>query len=94
MLVIFIGIAISSSAQRAVDAPDAQLRSAHIAMSPSSSEDSSQGEYADLKLSNSVRQLAHWTGLPPKTIFHFFPDAGINPLERWAIAVRGLAGTL
>jgi len=74
MLVIFIGIAISSSAQRAVDAPDAQLRSAHIAMSPSSSEDSSQGEYADLKLSNSVRQLAHWTGLPPKTIFHLCWD--------------------
>jgi F0F1-type ATP synthase membrane subunit b/b' len=74
MLVIFNGIAISSSAQRAVDAPDAQLRSAHVAMSPSSSEDSSQGEYADLKLSNSVRQLAHWTGLPPKTTFHLCWD--------------------
>jgi F-type H+-transporting ATPase subunit b len=71
MLAIFNGIAISSSAQRAVDAPDAQLRrSARASMSPSSSVDSSQGEYADLKLSNSVRQLARWTGLPPKTIFH------------------------
>ena len=75
MLAIFNGIAISSSAQRAVDAPDAHLPgSAHAAMSPSSSGDSSQGEYADLKLSNSVRQLARWTGLPPKTIFHLCWD--------------------
>lgn len=74
-LVIFNGIAISSSAQRAVDTPDAQLRgSAHTAMAPSSSEDSSQGEYADLKLSNSVRQLAHWTTLPPETTFHLCWD--------------------
>ena len=75
MLVIFNGIAISSSAQRAVDAPDAQLRrSAHAAMSPSSSGDYSQGEYADLKLSYSVRQLANWAGLPPPTIFHLCWD--------------------
>ena len=75
MLVIFNGIAISSSAQRAVDAPDAQLRgSAHAAMSPSSSGDYSQGEYADLKLSYPVRQLANWAGLPPPTIFHLCWD--------------------
>ena len=75
MLVIFNGIAISSSAQRAVDAPDAQLRgSAHAAMSPGSSGDYSQGEYADLKLSYSVRQLANWVGLPPPTIFHLCWD--------------------
>jgi hypothetical protein len=75
MLVIFNGIAISSSAQRTVEAPDAQLRgSAHAAMSPSSSGDHSQGEYADLKLSYSVRQLANWAGLPPKTIFHLCWD--------------------
>jgi F0F1-type ATP synthase membrane subunit b/b' len=75
ILVIFNGIAISSSAQRAVDTTDSHVRKvAHATMSPSSPGDSSQGEYADLKLSNSVRQLAHWTGLPPKTMFHLCWD--------------------
>ena len=87
MLVIFNGIAISSSAQRAVDAPDTQLRgSAHAAMSHSSSGDYSQGEYADLKLSYSVRQLANWAGLPPPTIFHLCWDLNfflMLALIRW-----------
>jgi len=75
ILVSLNGIAISSSAQRAVDTPDSHVRKvANATMSPSSSEDSSQGEYADLKLSNSVRQVARWAGLPPKTMYHLCWD--------------------
>src|SRR5215469_452591 len=74
-LVMITGITISASAQRTVDTRDPKVRLvAHATISPSSSGDSSQGEYADLKLSNSVRQLAHLAGLPPKTIFHLCWD--------------------
>jgi F0F1-type ATP synthase membrane subunit b/b' len=53
-----------------MDTPDSRVREVvNATMSPSSSEDSSQGDYADLKLSNSVRQLARCAGLPPKTMF-------------------------
>jgi F0F1-type ATP synthase membrane subunit b/b' len=74
-LVMFTGITISASAQRIVNTRDPKVRVvAHATISPSSSGDSSQGEYADLKLSNSVRQLAHLGGLPPKMIFHLCWD--------------------
>src|SRR5215469_16814984 len=74
-LVMFTGITISASAQRTVDTRDPKVRVvAHATRSPSSSGEPSQGEYADLRLSNSVRQLADLTGLPPKTIFHLCWD--------------------
>ena len=46
----------------------------HVIGSPPSSSDSSQSEFAEFKLSYSVRQLAHLAGLPPNTIFHLCWD--------------------
>jgi len=74
-LVMFTGITVSASAQRTVDTRDPKVRVvAHATISPSSSGDFSPDEYADLRLSNSVRQLAHLAGFPPKTIFHLCWD--------------------
>lgn len=74
VLVMFNGI-MSVRAQSAAHAGDSQMRQvAPPPMSPNSRESSSQGEFADLKLSHPVRQLAHWAGLPPKTIFHLCWD--------------------
>jgi F-type H+-transporting ATPase subunit b len=71
ILVMFNGIAVSASAQRAIDTRNSELRPvAHATMSPSSLGDSSQSETADFKLSYSARQLARLAGLPPNTIFH------------------------
>ena len=75
MLVMFNGITISANAQRTVDTRDSKAqRVAHATMSPSPSRESSQMEYANLKLSHSVRQLAHLAGLTPNTIFHLCRD--------------------
>jgi F-type H+-transporting ATPase subunit b len=74
-LVMFNGITVSASEQRTVDTRDSEVRRfEHATMSPSSARDSSQDEYADLKLSYPVRQLARSTGLTPNTIFHLCWD--------------------
>ena len=75
MLLMFNGITIPATAQKTVDTRDSNVRRlAHTTMSRSSSKDSSQDEYADLKLSYPVRQLAHSSGLSPNTIFHLCWD--------------------
>jgi len=67
MLVIFNGSTIRASAQGTLHARDSEVRAT---MLPGSSMDSSQDEYADLKLSYPVRRLAGSVGLQPSTIFH------------------------
>jgi F0F1-type ATP synthase membrane subunit b/b' len=75
MLVMFNVIAISTSAQSAVGSRDPQGRQlAHATVSPNSPQDSSQDEYADLKLSSSVRYLAHFARLSPETTLHLSYD--------------------
>ena len=75
MLLMFNGIAIAATAQKTVDTRAPKVgQVAHTAMSPSSPRDSSQDEYADLKLSYPVRRLAHSVGLSPNTIFHLCWD--------------------
>jgi len=75
LLVMFHGIAISASAQRTGDTRDSKVRPVALAtVSPNSSKDSPEDEYADLKLSYPVRRLAHSVGLSPNTIFHLCWD--------------------
>jgi len=75
MLAMFNGVTISASAHRTVDTRDSKAwQGAPSMMSAGPSKDSSQDEYADLKLSSSLRQLAHSTGLSANTIFHLCWD--------------------
>lgn len=75
MLTMFPGIAVCVSAQGGVDIPESTVLLAALpTLSPNSSVKPSQGQYSDLKLSYSVRYLAHLAGLPPNTIFHLCWD--------------------
>jgi F-type H+-transporting ATPase subunit b len=69
MLAMFNVITISANAQRASDSPSKGRLTAHAIVSMSSPGHPSQDEYADLKLSYSVRQLAHLVRLSPETVF-------------------------
>jgi len=69
MLAMFHAISISANAQRADSRDSKERPAAHTTLSPSSTRDSSQHDYADLKLSSSVRRLAHIAGLSPETTF-------------------------
>jgi len=69
MLAMFHAISISANAQRADSRDSKERPAAHTTLSPSSTGDSSQDEYAELKLSSSVRRLAHMAGLSPETTF-------------------------
>lgn len=78
MLLMFNGISISGSAQRTIDARPSNLQQPDdMQMSQSSSRDSFQDEYADLKFSYPVRQLAHSVGLSPKTTYHLCVDCNL-----------------
>jgi F-type H+-transporting ATPase subunit b len=75
LLLMFHGIAIAASVQRTGDTRDCVVgRVALATMSPSSSTDSSEDEYADLKLSHPLRRLAYSVGLSPNTTFHLCWD--------------------
>jgi len=75
MLLMFNGISISGSAQRTIDARASNLQQPDdTQMSQSSSKDSSQDEYTDLKFSSPVRQLAQSAGLSLKTTYHLCVD--------------------
>ena len=78
VLAMFNVITISANAQTAADRRDSRGRpAAHVTVSLSSPERPgrpSQDEYADLKLSYSVRQLARMTGFSPEMVFHLCWD--------------------
>jgi F0F1-type ATP synthase membrane subunit b/b' len=69
MLELFHVITISANAQRADSRNSKERVAAHATPSPSSQGVFSQGAYADLKLSYSVRELARLAGLSPETTF-------------------------
>jgi hypothetical protein len=72
ILVMFAGISTSA---RTVDTRDPQAGRAALGTLPASSAgNAAQPEYADFRLSYSVRQLAHLGGLPPNTISHLCWD--------------------
>jgi F0F1-type ATP synthase membrane subunit b/b' len=73
MLGVFNTISVSASPQRAVDWQDSNRWSVAHGSVPRP-EDSSQGEYASLKHSSSVRLLAHLLGLSPEITFHLCWD--------------------
>jgi F-type H+-transporting ATPase subunit b len=69
VLVAFNVVTISACAQAVLDPPNSdERRIAHASVSQVSP-DSPQDEYADLKLSSSVRRLAHMARLSPKMTF-------------------------
>jgi len=69
-LAMFNVIAIRASALPVPDSPDSNRQPVtQPSVSQISPSDASQDEYADLKLSPSVRRLAHVAGLSPKTTF-------------------------
>ena len=69
-LAMFNLIVIAASALAVPDSPDSNRQPvAQASVSQISLSDGSQGEYADLKLSPSVRRLAHVAGLSPETTF-------------------------
>jgi F0F1-type ATP synthase membrane subunit b/b' len=75
LLVMFNGIAISASAQGTAHSSSCGRRPvAQGTVSPDSPGDCSQDEYVDLKLSSSVRHLAHLVGLSPETAFRLCED--------------------
>ena len=75
LLAMFHLISISVNAQRAADLQDSKEKpAAHEIVSLSSAGHPSQDEYADLKLSDSVRLLAHLARMSPDTIFHLCWD--------------------
>ena len=68
LLGIYNGTSISASAQKEPDSNGFETRgAAHATVSPNSTGDSPQDEYADLKLSSSVRQLAQLIKVSPET---------------------------
>jgi F0F1-type ATP synthase membrane subunit b/b' len=75
ILAMFHLINISANAQRTADSQDSKGRpGAHEIVSLSSGGRPSQDEYADLKLSDSVRLLAHLARISPEAIFHLCRD--------------------
>ena len=75
MLALFNAITISATAQTRTDPRDSKAEPvAHATIPMSSRGNATQDEYADLKFSGSVRQLAHLVRLSPKTTFQLCWD--------------------
>jgi F-type H+-transporting ATPase subunit b len=69
-LAVFNVIAVAAGALTVPDSPDSNRQPvAQASVSQISPGDASQGEYTDLKLSSSVRRLAHAAGLSPEATF-------------------------